>query len=200
MAKAQGTQKLLLKGYNLWVTGSSQTCQTGPVVFYLVLPHLGQIPATRTEQRNTKPWRHVRTRPVCLDSRLKKKKHIVVRVCARACVLTAGRIHKVLLLDWHRISRRCLVHLQQGLARVLPGGCLFNVAIRKKDSGDITENGSFTLKTKQKKNNTVNFKPKSLASHAEKSMTQSWFNEHFENSRLSVNDECSRKPNSAESL
>lgn len=43
------------KGYNLWVTGSSQTCQTGPVVFYLVLPHLGQIPAARMEQRYTKP-------------------------------------------------------------------------------------------------------------------------------------------------
>lgn len=97
--------------------------------------------------------------------------------------LTTGRVHKVLLLDWHRVSRSCLVHLQQGLARVLPGGCLFNMAARKQDSRDKTENSCF--KFIRKKNPKVeSSNRKAWASHAEQSMTQSWFNKHLEYSEL----------------
>lgn len=137
MVKCWEHRNFTCKVYNLWVTGSSQTCQTGLFVFYLVLPHLGQIPATWTELRYTKPLRHVRTRPDCLDSMLHEQKKIQQsdlkqkNFWIRNLELTTGWVHKVLLLDWHRIRWSCLVHLKQGLSRVLPGGCLFDVAIRK---------------------------------------------------------------------
>lgn len=43
---------------------------------------------------------------------------------------TASWVHEVLLLDWHRTGRGRLVHLEQGLARILPSGGLINVAAK----------------------------------------------------------------------
>lgn len=48
-------------------------------------------------------------------------------------VHTTGWVHNVLLLDWHRTGRGGLVHLEQGLARILPSGGLINVAVRRRD-------------------------------------------------------------------
>lgn len=82
-------------------------------------------------------------------------------------MLTAGWVHKVLLLDWHRISRSCLVHLKQGLARVLPGGCLFDVAIRKQEERHLLK----TVVCNKKKLESSN--REALASDVEEPVTQS---------------------------
>lgn len=85
------------------------------------------------------------------------------------------------MLDWHRISRGRLVHLEQGLARILPSGGLFNVAIRREDSRDVNLRkrkiyfSVFLIVSRGK------FKPRACksAGHVQELMTQSSFNKLF---------------------
>lgn len=48
-------------------------------------------------------------------------------------IQTIGWVHKVLLLDGYRTRRSRLIHLEEGLARILPGGGFINVAVKRKD-------------------------------------------------------------------